>query len=309
MDVAPDQQPPRSAEGGTGLPPVSIIIPAFNEEAGLPAVLEALTATADLADAEILVVDDGSSDGTAAVAGGRPRVRLVRHRVNRGYGAALASGIRASTGRLVVWFDADGQHRVEDLLRLVRRMREEDLDYCIGVRGPGGDQRLRRRFGKKVLRLIIRLASGRPIQDFNCGLRGFKREVMLRYLHLLPKGFGASTLTTMLMVERRYCGEEIDVEVAPRVGKSSLKELRDGLRTLMIILGVLLMFKPMRFFGTIGALLVGAGAVYGLVTAVQRGHGFPVLAALAVMLGVQSLFFGLLCDQIGSLRVQSLERD
>lgn len=281
---------------------VSILIPAYNEQVGIAHTLEMLCACPQLENTEIVVVDDGSNDETASVVRSFARARLVQHTANRGYGAAIVSGLRASRRDYVVWCDSDGQHRVEDVLAVAERLVQGQLEYVIGVRGAGSHQDSNRRFGKWLLKLAVRFAAGREVPDFNSGLRGFRRDVLSRYVHLLPKGFGASTLTTLLMAEGNHIGESVSIVAQERIGKSSVKQLRDGLRTLQIILRIVLLFKPMQFFGGIGALLILTGLVYGFAKALIVGLGFPVLAALVVILGVQAFFFGFLGEQISAIR-------
>jgi glycosyltransferase involved in cell wall biosynthesis len=287
-------------------PEISILIPAFNEEDSILAVLNELCKEPALKDSEIIVIDDGSSDQTSQKVRLFPRVHLARHPVNRGYGAAISTGIKVSSGKYILWFDGDGQHRLEDLLKVTETLVSRDLDYCIGVRDDSSHQDSSRKYGKFILKLAIRLIAGKPVKDFNSGLRGFKREVIKRYLHLLPRRFGASTVTTLLMIERGYIGEDIPIVVSQRTGKSSVKPLQDGLGTLMLLLRFFLLFKPIHFFGSIGATLMCLGGGYGFFEALTRRRGFPVFAAIVILLGVQALFFGLICDQVSSLRQERL---
>ena len=294
--------PPAPAEPKTMGERISIIIPAYNEEAGIAQTLQSLVDEKRLAGAEIIVVDDGSSDQTTGITKNFPQVKLIQHPFNRGYGSAICTGTRAAKGEYILWFDSDGQHRVEDLLNVCDKLIGGQLEYCIGVRDENSYQDPNRRFGKWLIKLSVDFALGKRVPDFNSGLRGFRRDILLRYLHLLPKGFGASTLTTLLMIESDHYGATVPIVVNQRLGKSSVKQLRDGFRTLRIILHILLLFKPLKFFGIIGCALITTGMVYGLVKASINGLGFPVLAALLVILGLESFFFGLLCDQVSALR-------
>lgn len=287
---------------------ISIIIPAYNEEKAIRPTLATLVEEPKLAQAEIIVVNDGSHDKTAEVVGEFSRVQLYQHHTNLGYGAAIATGIHRATRPYVIWFDSDGQHRVEDLLNIAAVLINQQLEYCIGVRHDDSYQVANRRLGKAILRIAIRLAAGQTIEDFNSGLRGFKRNVILRYLHLLPKGFSASTTTTLLMLERNHLGCNIPILVQRRIGQSSVKQLRDGLRTLMVVFRVFLLFKPLLFFGSISVILILFGVVYGFTLAFTAGRGFPVLGALSIILGLQSLFFGVLSDQISLLRRERFEQ-
>lgn len=288
-------------------PRVSVVIPAYNEEAGIAQTLQELTQHPRVAEFELIVVNDGSTDRTAEEVERFPDVRLIHHAGNRGYGATVKTGIKASTGDYVLWYDADGQHRVEDLLSVVDALVQHNLDYCIGVRDARSHSVMSRSLGKLILRWVVSLVAGEPIKDFNSGLRGFKRSVILPYLHLFPAGFGASTTTTVLMIERNHVGGDVPITVRKRLGKSSVKQFRDGIRTLLIILRLVLLFKPLLFWGTIGFTLITGGMTYGIIEAITEGLGFPVLGALVVILGVQTFFFGLLSDQVSQVRREKFE--
>lgn len=285
---------------------ISVIIPAYNEETGLPIALAALAEHPELQGSEIIVVDDGSTDKTSEVAARHPQVRISRRKVNMGYGASIARGIRLATRPYVLWFDGDNQHRVEDLITVAQTLIGQDLEYCIGVRTSDSYQERSRWLGKLVLRWAVNYAVGSSVSDFNSGLRGFRRSVILKYLNFLPKGFGASTVTTLLMLERDHVGAEVPIVVHARQGRSQVKQLRDGSRTLLIILRIFLLFKPLRFFGGIGAALFLFGLVYGLYRAFTEGLGFPTLGLLFIVAGLQSFFFGLLADQISMARLDNL---
>lgn len=289
---------------------VSIIIPAYNEESGIGAVLDSLSHEEALKHAEIIVVDDASTDRTSEVVGKYSNVKLVRHRINKGYGSAVVSGIKESSREYVFWFDADGQHRVVDLLEVARKMITDDLDYCIGVRTAGSYEEPSRVLGKAILRFAVKMVAKRKISDYNSGLRGFKKKIISKYLPLFPKRFGASTFTSLLMAERDYMGDEVDIVVVQRVGKSSVKIFTDGFRTLLIILRLVLLFAPLKFWGNVGMILILSGGGYGLIKMLlsEERLGFPVFASLVILLGVQALFFGLLSDQISAARLESLEK-
>ena len=137
-------------------------------------------------DAEIIVVDDGSIDCTSQIVRMHERVTLIRHRRNRGYGFTIKTGIRAAKGEIVAWYDSDGQHRPEDLMKVIRKMEEEDLDYCIGVRGKDSYIDKTRVVGKMILRLFVKYVAGGRTGGFNSGLRAFKRSVICKYLRCFP---------------------------------------------------------------------------------------------------------------------------
>lgn len=286
---------------------VSIIIPAYNEEGGIRATLEELKADEVLRDCEIIVIDDGSKDRTYEEASSVEGVRVLRHRVNRGYGTAIATGSRAAKGKIFAWYDADGQHRPEDMVKVLNTLIQDDLDYCIGVRGKDSFVDKSRVLGKSVLKTFVNWMAREPMGDFNSGMRAFKRDVFMRYISLLPKRFGASTVTTFIMQERFYVGAEVPIVVRERVGKSTVKQVRDGLRTISLIMNIILLFRPMEVFGTVGILTILLGSVYGIVRAVLGGRGVPTLAAIVILFGIQILFFGVFSSQISQLRIERFD--
>ena len=291
---------------------VSVIIPAYNEEAAIGNVLRELTRggiNEKNDNLEIIVINDGSSDHTADIVKEFSQVRLINHRKNKGYGAAIKTGIRESRGDLIVWYDADGQHRPEDLFKLIDKMEEEDLDYCIGIRGGDSYEDRNRRFGKKILKLFLNFVVKEELKDFNSGMRGFKRNVIMPYLSLLPDAFGASTVTTLLMLEQEYYGGEVDITVRKRTGKSSVKQIRDGFRTIGLILQIIILFQPMRILGKSGLAMCGVGALYGILRAFQWSNGVPILASILVIFGFQLICFGVLSDQISKMRKQEYEKN
>lgn len=284
---------------------VSVIIPAYNEEGAIGKVCRELIEYLDMEESEIIVVDDGSTDNTAKIVEQIRSVRLVRHRKNRGYGSGIRTGTKEAKGDIVVWYDADGQHRPEDLLQVIQKMQEENLDYCIGVRGKDSFQEKSRRLGKSVLRLFLRVVTGEESSDFNSGLRAFRRKLLLCYLPLLPKGFGASTVTTLLMQQQEFVGGEVPIKTLARTGKSTVKQFRDGFRTMGLIMNVILLFRPMKVFGSFGLFFFLLGAVYGIYCAFTIGLGIPVLSASLMIFGLQLICFGVLSHQISSMRMEN----
>ena len=181
---------------------LTICVPAYNEASEIKNTLEGLREK--FRAAEIIVVDDGSTDETFNFAKSVEGIVVLCHSRNRGYGASLKTAIRSSKGEVIAWFDADGQHRPEDLERVIQPVLLDHVDMVIGARGEGSDIRPDRVPGKLLLKFVAELIVGESIPDLNSGLRCFKSEVIKRYLHLLPEGFSASTTSTLLMKKRGY---------------------------------------------------------------------------------------------------------
>jgi glycosyltransferase involved in cell wall biosynthesis len=292
----------------SGLDPLfarlSIVIPAYNEEAGIRETLGGLLSA--VPGAEIIVVDDGSSDGTAKVAAEHPGVTLAQHPFNRGYGAALKTGMSVATREFVAWFDADNEHRVADLIEMVRRIDSERVAAVIAQRRTQGPSPLRNA-GKLAIRLLARSLKFRGGKDINCGLRVFRREIICRYLPLLPNSFSASITSTMIMLERGYPIGYHAVEVNPRLGDSKVK-VADGFVAVMLVLRMIMLFAPMRIFLRAGIALFAIGLVYGVLIAAFVGLGLPAASIFLMLAGVMAGFFGLVADQISQLRLAQYDQ-
>lgn len=188
---------------------VSVIIPAYNEAMGIKDTLVELEEFLD-EDFEILVIEDGSEDNTYEIVDELTKeysnIRCIRHRRNKGYGSAIVTGCRHANGNIIAWYDADGQHRPEDLLAIISKMEKEDLDYCIGIRTKDSYQDKSRIIGKSILKRVVNFLAKEPMADFNSGMRAFRKEVLIKYINLLPRRFGASTVTSFIMQEENYVG-------------------------------------------------------------------------------------------------------
>jgi hypothetical protein len=281
---------------------LSIVIPAFNEEKGIAAVLEDLKRT--MPEAEVIVVDDGSSDGTVAAVlkhatPGFP-LTLMSHPFNQGYGSSLVTGMRTATRTYVAWFDADNEHRVEDLQDMVRRARAERLVAVIGQR-PASVSTFRAA-GKGLILLLTRALNIKAGRDLNCGLRVFRRDVILSYLPLLPARYSASLTTTILMVERGYPTAFHPIQTAPRLGTSKVR-IRDGFLAMAKVMNLITLFAPMRIFFRGGLLLSTVGLLYGTFVALREPLGFPVAGLLLILAGFLLAVLGLLAEQIGQMRL------
>lgn len=283
---------------------LTICVPAYNEAAGIKTTLEGLISK--FREAEIIVVDDGSTDETFELAKSVEGVIVLSHGRNHGYGASLKTAIRYSKGKVIAWFDADGQHRPDDLEKIIQPVLADEMDMVIGARGEGSNVRMDRLPGKYILKFVAELTVGESIPDLNSGLRCFKSNVIKRYLHLLPEGFSASTTSTLLIKKRGYRIKFVNIIANKRVGKSSVNIAYDGLVTLGLILRILILFNALPFFFILGTLQIIPGLLWGLWY--LPSGGFSVFASTLIISGVLTFFMGLICDQITELRKERLEK-
>jgi glycosyltransferase involved in cell wall biosynthesis len=298
------EQPTRSADA-IDASEVTVVIPAFNEAGRIAEVVRELREA--IPGIGVLVVDDGSSDATGPIAL-QAGAKVVVHRRNRGYGAALKTGIQTVSTPYVALYDADGQHRPQDLREMLAVGRQADL--VIGARDRNSFRQMDRRPGKWLLGRVANLLTGQKIPDLNSGLRVMRRSVILRYLHLLPNGFSASTTTTICMFQRGYDVKFVPVTVRRRAeGKSTVRKFRDGLNTIRLMVRLIILFSPERFFLPPAVTMIALGAAYGLYKAMVHRQGIPTLAVLVIVTGLITGLFGLLADQISTLRIELFERD
>ena len=284
---------------------LSVCIPAYNEAEAIGPVLQRLRD--HLPEVEIIVVDDGSLDDTLRIAQGVEGVRVLTHGHNMGYGAALKTAMRHSTRSTVAWYDSDGQHTPEDLENVARPVLLGEKDVVIGVRGSDSDAPSDRILGKVILKQIAQLVVRDKIPDLNSGMRCFRKDVICRYLHLLPDGFSASTTSTLLLMKRGYRIGYEHITARERAGKSTVKIIRDGWRTVSLMVRILILFEAFNAFALMSILQIVPGLIYGLIIALAVGRGVPVLAATVVLSGILTFFMGLICDQIVALRKERFE--
>ncbi len=280
----------------------TIVIPAYNEGEGLGDVLRRLTThlREKAVDATVIVVDDGSKDDTAAVAEAVTGVRVIRHPYNKGYGAALKTGVRAADTEWCITYDADGQH-TPDLIDTLIPHCVVPNDMVVGKR-EGYKGPLIRQPGKRVLAWVANYLTERDIPDLNSGLRAFRREVFLRYVHLFPNGFSLSTTSTVCFFKEGLNVVYVPIRIQKRAGATSTVKARDAARTFMLIVRLIMLFSPLRIFLPVSGfflLLTVADLVYEFsVTGNITNKSSVALVTLTSL----TFFFGLLADQVAAVR-------
>jgi glycosyltransferase involved in cell wall biosynthesis len=275
---------------------VSVLIPACNERASIAQVVTDLRAAAPWR--EIIVVDDGSTDGTGEAATGAG-ARVVRHPYNKGNGAAVKSGIRAATGDYILIIDGDGQHKPADALALIAPLGEYDL--VVGARSATTQAGARRRLGNAVLNRLASFLTEREIPDLTSGFRAARREYLLEFLHLLPNGFSTPTTTTLSFLRAGYNVTFHAIEARQRLGDSKIRLTRDGPKFLLIMLRVMTIFSPLRVFLPIALASFVLGVGYGIWNVIFHDR-IPNGSVLLLMLSVVVLLIGLVSEQISALR-------
>lgn len=276
-------------------PLISVVIPAYNEAEGIATLLEKIITLGYHQSYEVIVVDDGSSDLTAEIVKKFP-VRLLKHNTNKGYGAALKTGIRKSRGQKIIMLDSDGQHDPEYIPQIAALLEEHEL--VIGERTADSFQVKNRQGGKKLIRKVGEYLFDQKLPDFNSGLRGFDRELIKGMLHMMPNGFSFSTTSTMAFIKEGYSIGTLPIMVAERQGRASnVKFIRDGSKTMLLLFRIIMLFNPLKIFFPFSVIVTSLGILWGIYAYIFVGR-FANSATLVTMLGMFLFFIGLIADQI-----------
>jgi glycosyltransferase involved in cell wall biosynthesis len=275
---------------------VSVVIPAMNEDHSIGDLVTELRAAAPWR--EVLVVDDGSTDATAARAE-TAGARVIRHPYNKGNGAAVKTGIRAALGEFILIIDADGQHPPGDALRLAEQLGPYDL--VVGARTARTQATAARRRGNAVLNRLASYLTGRTIPDLTSGFRGARASCLREFIHLLPNGFSTPTTTTLAFIKAGYNVTFVSIAARARLGQSKIRFARDGARFTLILLKIVTLFSPLRIFLPISAVSFVVGALYGIWNAFAHGR-IPNGSVVLVLFAVIVFLVGLISEQIAALR-------
>ena len=276
----------------------TIVIPAFNEEDVIHELLERIVEEELDKSYEVLFIDDGSTDQTAEIIGRYP-VKLVKHHVNKGYGAALKTGIRNAGGTFVIIMDSDGQHDPQFIGKIESMLQEHDM--VIGERSAASFQVRRRKAGKKLIRRVGQYLVEQKLPDYNSGFRGFRKEIIEGMLHLMPNGFSFSTTSTLAFLKEGYNLGTLDIEVSERKGrKSNVKMVKDGSKTLLLLFRIIMLFNPLKVFFPASLITFVVGVGFGIVGFVLYDR-FSNGAVVLTMMGMFLFFIGLIADQISIL--------
>lgn len=278
------------------MPSLSIVLPAKNESAAIGTTVAGIIAL--LPDAEVIVVNDGSTDNTLKVATAAG-ARVVSHPYSKGNGAAIKTGARAATGEIIVFMDADGQHDPADIPRLLARL-EEGHDMVVGARQKGSQASVGRGIANKFYNRLATYMTGHKIEDLTSGFRAVRASKFREFLYLLPNGFSYPTTSTMAFFRAGYSVSYVPIHAAQRIGKSHIKLLKDGMRFLLIIFKIGTLYSPLKLFAPLAGLLFGMATLWYGYTFVDVGR-FTNMSALLYTGSVMIFLMGLISEQITAL--------
>jgi glycosyltransferase involved in cell wall biosynthesis len=288
---------------------LTIIIPAYNEEKSLLSFLPEVITFAGQNDFSVIIVNDGSGDNTRKIAESLATdnsfVRIINHKVNKGYGAAIKTGISLAETPFIVTIDADGQHCPDDILKLYTKLKESDADMIIGSRKGSDVKSYYRHVGKSIIRNFAKTVMSVPVYDINSGMKLFNTEMARKYSSLCPDSMAFSDFIALVFVNQKHLVLEEPIMIRERIQGKSTISYKTAFNTILAVLHVLLLFNPLRFFIPIAVFFCLFGFCWGLPFMIL-GRGVSGAAIVTFISGLLFFFFGLIAEQISMFRKDRL---
>lgn len=281
---------------------ITIVIPAKNEAKNITGVLHSIQALK--LDAEILVINDGSTDSTATLAT-QEGARVISHPYSQGNGAAIKTGARNALGEIIIFMDGDGQHNPMDIPDFIQKL-DEGYDMVVGARNPKSQASILRRLGNAFYNRFASIMTGHKIEDLTSGFRAVRTDKFRKFIYLLPNGFSYPTTSTMAFFRSGFPVAYLPIHAGQRKGKSHIRLFRDGTRFFIIIIRIGALFSPMRLFlpVSISLFLLGMG-YYGYTYSTE--HRFTNMSALLLNTSVITFLMGFLSEQVSALHYRHAE--
>lgn len=279
--------------------PFSIIIPVYNEEGSVKQTIDGLKnflLNNNLA-GEIIAINDGSTDKTKEILETLNGIKIINHQYNKGYGAAIKTGVKEAKHEIICIIDADGTYPMEEIKTLISYLPEYDM--AVGARsGEKVKMPLRRRFVKFFLILLIKILTGVKVPDMNSGLRVFKKSLIKKYMRLIPDGFSLTTTITICSIINNHKIKYVNINYHPRTGASKIHPIKDTYNFFIVILKTVLYFKPLKVLLPVGIFLMIAAVAAGIWSVFFLGRFLDTTTLLLFVSGLQIFILALLADLI-----------
>jgi glycosyltransferase involved in cell wall biosynthesis len=279
---------------------LTVIIPAFNEVENLEVYLPMLISHCRENNWQIILVNDGSRDRTKEYLKNfeqEPILTVIHHKLNRGYGAAIKSGIRECKTEFLITFDADGQHYLEDIEKLSRCLIENDADMVVGSRKGLKSSSHFRGLGKSIIRLIANIMMTVPVHDINSGMKIYRTDLAKKYLYLTTDTMSFSDVITLVFINNRHLVLEEPIRIKKRTTGESTIGFQTAFQTVMEILHIVILFNPMKIFLPLSILCFFITGVWGIPLLLE-GRGLSIGSLLGLIMGILLFLLGLIAEQL-----------
>ncbi len=274
---------------------ISIVIPIYNEQSVVLDTIERVKIV--VPNAEIIAINDGSSDNTYNLLKSIDGIKIINHPYNLGYGASLKDGLKQASGDWIVITDADGTYPIEDIPKLVKY--SDTYDMVVGARtGSKVHIPFFRRPAKWIIKILASFLVGKKIPDINSGLRVFNKEKAIEFMNIYPSGFSFTTTITLSFFTNEYTIKYIPINYFKRTGKSTIHPLKDFAGFIALIFRIIIFFKPLKFFIIPSIFLMTIGIVSGIYQILTLPTGLGQLPVISILAGLQIIFLGILADLI-----------
>src|SRR4030095_706912 len=290
------------------MPPINsqltVVIPVYNEAEALPYFIEGLTAFCRERDWMIILINDGSKDSTAEILkhySGNENVKIFHHKLNRGYGGALKTGIINVTTRYCVTIDADGQHNLQDVELMFQKIIATEADLIVGNRKGNSSLRFHREFGKSIIRSVAKVLMPLNVHDINSGMKMYDSELAKRYIRICPDSMAFSDVITLTFIYQRNLVLEMPIKINQRMAGKSKIRVKTAFETIMEIVNIVTLFNPMRLFLPLSFSFILISLIWE-VPIFLRGNGISIGALLGFVTGLIFFLLGLIAEQLGNIR-------
>jgi glycosyltransferase involved in cell wall biosynthesis len=283
---------------------LSIVIPAYNEAENLKIILPDLVEFVRKNNWHLIITNDGSKDNTKEILESYKDssvLTIVNHKLNKGYGAAIKSGIEACNTEYLITIDADGQHQKEDVEKLFHLIKKTDADMIVGSRKGNKDATIARGIGKSIIRFIANLLLKIPIYDINSGMKIYRAELAKQYLYLTPNNMPFSDVITLIFISNRNLVLEEPISIKARLKGESTIGIQTAFETVKEIINIIFLFNPLKIFLPISILIFLLSIAWGI-PIILKGQGVSVGAVLGILSSLIFFFLGLIAEQLTLIR-------
>jgi len=283
---------------------LTIVIPVYNEAEALPHLMEGLTAFCRERDWMIILINDGSKDSTAEILkhySGNENVKIFHHKLNRGYGGALKTGIINVRTKYCVTIDADGQHNLQDVELMFQKIITTEADLIVGNRKGNSSLRFHREFGKTIIRGIAKMLMPLNVYDINSGMKMYDSELAKRYIRICPDSMAFSDVITLTFIYQRNLVLEMPIKINQRIAGKSKIRVKTAFETIMEIVNIVTLFNPMRLFLPLSFCFILISLIWE-VPIFLRGAGISIGVLLGFFTGLIFFLLGLIAEQLGNIR-------